>query len=67
MISGISTTGPTRNLNTGANTAELILEYDDGDRCTHDLVFRTETSGDTTEVRIDGTTTTTGWRAMDRP
>ena len=53
--------------NTGANTAELILEYDDGDRCDHDLTFRTETSGDTTEVCIDGSTTTTGWQADDRP
>ena len=53
--------------NTGANTAELILKYDDGDRCDHDLTFRTETSGDTTEVCIDGSTTTTGWQADDRP
>ena len=54
-------------VNIGANTAELILEYDDGDRCDHDLAFRTETSGDTTQVCIDGTPTTTGWQAMDRP
>ena len=52
--------------NEGANTADLILEYDDGDRCDHDLTFRTETSGSTTEVCIGGTTTT-GWQAIDRP
>jgi hypothetical protein len=64
---GVTYDGTYTYTNTGANVAELILEYDDGDRCDHDLAFRTETSGDTTQVCIDGTTTTTGWQAMDRP
>ena len=54
-------------MTTGANTADLALEYDDGDRCDHDLTFRTETSGDTTEVCVSEGTNTFSWQTIDRP
>ena len=53
-------------MTTGANTADLVLEYGAGDRCDHDVTFRTETSGDSTEV-CDSGTTTISWQTIDRP
>ena len=50
--------------NTGANTADIIFEYDDGDRCETDLTFRTETSGVVTEVCMYDGTNTYDWQAM---
>ena len=52
---------------TGANIADLVFEYDDGDRCAHDLTFRTETSGETTEVCKYSGTITYSWQTIDRP
>ena len=53
-------------MTTGANTAVLVLAYDVGDRCDHDVTFRTVTSGDSTEV-CDSGTTTISWQTIDRP
>ena len=52
---------------TGANMADLVFEYDDGDRCDHDITFRTETSGDSTEVCTYDGTTMINWQTTDRP
>ena len=53
--------------NEGPNSGTLVFDYDDGDRCTHDLTFRTETSGETTEVCKYGGTFTYSWQTIDRP
>ena len=54
-------------VSTGANTAELVLEYDDDDRCDVDLAFESLTSGHSEwDCRSEGQSTT-GWQAIDRP
>ena len=54
-------------VSTGANTADLVLEYDDGDRCDVDLTFESLTSGQSEwDCMYDGMDTT-GWQAIDRP
>ena len=54
-------------VNTGANTAELVLEYDDDDRCAVDVTFESRTSGQSEwDCRSEGQSTT-GWQAIDRP
>ena len=52
---------------TGANTANLVFEYDDGDRCAYDVTFRTVTSGDATAVCMYDGTSTVRWQTIDRP
>ena len=59
--------GTYRYGNTGANSAELVLDYKDGDHCDVDLSFNSETSGDATFVCMYDGTTTDSWRAIDRP
>ena len=59
--------GTYRYGNTGANSADLVLDYEDGDRCDVDLSFNSETSGDATFVCMYDGTTTDSWRAIDRP
>ena len=54
-------------VSTGANTADLVLEYDDGDRCDVDITFESPTSGQSEwDCMYDGMDTT-GWQAIDRP
>ena len=54
-------------VNTGANTAELVLEYDDDDRCDVDITFESRTSGQSEwDCRSEGQSTT-GWLVIDRP
>ena len=67
LDSGYIYTGTYEYERTGANTADLVFEYDDGDHCDHDLTFRTETSGDSTEVCLYDGTTTISWQTIDRP
>ena len=52
---------------TGANAADLALDYEDGDHCDIDLSFRSETSGNATFVCMDDGTTSSGWQTIDRP
>ena len=66
FYSGDTDEGTYTYMTTGANTADLVLAYDAGDRCDYDVTFRTETSGDSTEV-CDSGTTTTSWQTIDRP
>ena len=66
LYSGDTDEGTYTYMTTGANTAALVLAYDAGDRCDHDVTFRTETSGDSTEV-CDSGTTAISWQTIDRP
>ena len=51
---------------TGANSADLALSYDDGDRCDVAVTFDTETSGNATFVCTSDGTSTEDWRAVAR-
>ena len=52
---------------TGANSAALVLAYDNSDRCDVDVTFDSETSGGAAFACISDRTTTVSWQAMDRP
>ena len=53
--------------NKGANTADLVLEYDDDDRCDIDVTFESPTSGQSDwDCRSEGQSMI-GWQAIDRP
>ena len=52
---------------TGADSADLALDYADGDRCDVALTFRSETSGGATFVCMYDETDTVDWQAVDRP
>ena len=52
---------------TGADAADLSLDYDDGDHCDVALTFGSETSGDATFVCMYDGTSSNQWRAIDRP
>ena len=52
---------------TGANSADLALDYEDGDRCDVAITFASETSGNATFVCMYDGTTTVGWLTMNRP
>ena len=54
-------------VNTGANAAELGLEYDDNDRCDIDITFESRTSGQSEWDCVSEGMSTTGWQAIDRP
>ena len=54
-------------VNTGANTADLVLEYDDNDRCDIDITFESRTSGQSEWDCVSEGMSTTGWQAIDRP
>ena len=54
-------------VSTGANTADLVLEYDDGDRCDVDITFESPTSGQSEWDCMYAGMNTTGWQAIDRP
>ena len=65
--SGDTYEGTYTYVNTGANTAELVLEYDDNDRCDVDVTFESRTSGQSEwDCRSEGQSTT-GWQVIDRP
>ncbi|MDE2927703.1 MAG: PPC domain-containing protein [Acidobacteriota bacterium] len=53
--------------NSGSNTGTLTLNYDDGDRCTFELTFASETSGTFTYSCIDGESGNASWRLADIP
>ena len=53
--------------NTGSNTGTVTLNYDDGDRCTFQLTFTSETSGTATFSCNDGTSGSASWRLVDIP
>ena len=53
--------------NTGSNTGTVTLNYDDGDRCTFQLTFTSETSGTATFSCNDGTSGSADWRLVDIP
>ena len=64
---GVTYEGTYTYVNTGANAADLVLEYDDDDRCDIDVTFESPTSGQSEwDCMYDGTDTT-GWQAIDRP
>ena len=59
--------GTWRYTKTGANSADVVLLYDDGDRCDVDLTFNSETSGAITfDCDSDGTSYA-DWQAVERP
>lgn len=62
-----SYTGRYTYRNTGANSGRVVFVYDDGDRCTWNLTFRSATTGTGTYSCVDGTTGSTGWRLVDIP
>ena len=51
---------------TGANTAELVLEYRDNDRCDVDVTFESSTSGQSVWDCIHDGMNTTGWQTIPR-
>ena len=53
--------------NTGANSATLESQYDDGDRCTAELTFDSATTGTATYSCNDGEKGTSSWRIEDTP
>ena len=54
-------------VSTGANTADLVLEYDDGDRCDVDITFESPTSGQSEwNCRSEGQSMP-DWQVIDRP
>ena len=50
--------------NTGVNTGTIVLNYDDGDRCTAYVVFASTTAGTVTSTCINGQT---NWRLTQIP
>ena len=64
---GVTYEGTYTYVNTGANTADLDLEYDDDDRCDIDVTFESPTSGQSDwDCRSEGQSMI-GWLAIDRP
>ena len=53
--------------NTGANSATVEFQYDDGDRCTAELTFDSATTGTATFSCNDGEMGTSSWRIEDTP
>ena len=53
--------------NTGANSATVEFQYDDGDRCTSELTFDSATTGTATYSCDDGDMGTSSWRIEDTP
>ena len=53
--------------NTGANSATVEFQYDDGDRCTAELTFDSATTGTATYSCNDGEMGTSTWRIEDTP
>ena len=53
--------------NTGPDTGEVRLAYDDGDSCTWDVTFEQSSSGMAEYSCNDGTGGTANWRVVDIP
>ena len=54
-------------VNTGTNTGSLTFNYDDGDRCTYNLTFASQTAGTVSFSCNDGSSGSTNWRLADIP
>ena len=52
---------------TDANRGTLVSNYDDGERCTGELTFRSRTAGKWTLTCEDGDSDETGWWIVDAP
>ena len=52
---------------TGVNSASLVFNYDDGDRCTSRVTFASATTGTASYTCNDGSTGTASWRLIDTP
>ena len=52
---------------TGANSARVVFNYDDGDRCTSIVTFASATTGTGSYSCNDGETGTSSWRLIDVP
>ena len=64
---GVTYEGTYTYENTGANAADLVLEYDDDDRCDVDVTFESPTSGQSEWDCRSAGQFMTGWQAIDRP
>ena len=54
-------------MTTGADTAELVLEYDDDDRCDVDITFESLVSGQSAWDCVSEGQSMPDWQAIDRP
>ena len=64
---GIIYTGSYTYENTGPNSGTLVTNYNDGDRCTADIVFESATSGSYSFSCSDGAAATVSWQVEDTP
>ena len=60
-------TGSYSYSNTGVNTGDVVLNYDDGDRCTIHVVFTSTTAGTANGTCIDGESLQPNWRLTQIP
>ena len=52
---------------TTRNQATVVFDYDDGDRCTFELTFRSRTAGRLSSTCDDGDSGELGWRLVETP
>ena len=64
---GVTYPGSYTYENTGANTGTLVTNYDNGERCTADIVFQSTTSGSYSFSCDDGSAATITWQVEDTP
>ena len=64
---GVTYPGSYTYENTGANTGTLVTNYDNGERCTADIVFDSTTSGSYSFSCDDGSAATITWQVEDTP
>ena len=64
---GETYTGSYTYENTGPNSGTLVTNYNDGDRCTADIVFESTTSGTYSFTCSDGAAATITWLVEDTP
>ena len=60
-------TGSYSYSNTGVNTGDVVLKYDDGDRCTIHVVFTSTTAGTANSTCTDGESLQPNWRLTQIP
>ena len=60
-------TGSYSYSNTGVNTGDVVLNYDDGDRCTIHVVFTSTTAGTANSTCTDGESLQPNWRLTQIP
>ena len=60
-------TGSYSYSNTGVNTGDLVLNPDDGDRCTARVTFSSETTGSASSTCDDGSSFEYNWRLVEIP